>query len=317
MPQRHQDSRKRHDIIYIKINKMINKIDNKKIIDKVVAELDNEEFYGFLQHRSSHDIPMPSIESLTEIMELLKKIVFPGFFGHSEVSIGSMNYYIGANLDIVSRLLTEQIKRGICFDCEDDTKICTKCELMAKDVASNFLSRLPYIKHMLSTDVIAAYTGDPAAKNYGEAIFCYPSITALTYFRIAHELLMLNVPLIPRIITEMSHSQTGIDIHPGATIGEYFFIDHGSGVVIGETTIIGKNVRLYQGVTLGAKSFPLDENGKPIKGIPRHPIVEDDVIVYSNSTILGRITIGKGSVIGGNMWITQDVPADSKMLQKK
>jgi serine O-acetyltransferase len=128
---------------------------------------------------------------------------------------------------------------------------------------------------------------------------------------------MLNVPLIPRIITEMSHSQTGIDIHPGATIGEYFFIDHGTGVVIGETTIIGKNVRLYQGVTLGAKSFPLDENGKPIKGIPRHPIVEDDVIVYSNSTILGRITIGKGSVIGGNMWITQDVPADSKMLQKK
>jgi serine O-acetyltransferase len=244
-------------------------------------------------------------------------VLFPGFFGHSEVSSDSMNYYIGANLDIIFRMITEQIKRGICFDCTDESRICNKCELIAKDTARKFIQRIPHIKHMLSTDVIAAYNGDPAAKNYGEAIFCYPSITALTYFRIAHELVLLNVPLIPRIITEMSHSLTGIDIHPGASIGEFFFIDHGTGVVIGETTIIGKNVRLYQGVTLGAKSFPLDKNGKPIKGIARHPIVEDDVIIYSNSTILGRITVGKGSVIGGNMWITQDVPADSKILQKK
>jgi len=296
---------------------MTNNIDNKKIIDKVVAELNNSEAYSFLQHRSSHDMPMPSIESLNEIMELLKKILFPGFFGHSEVSSDAMNYFIGANLDIVSRMLTEQIKRGICFDCDDETKICLSCDHRAKEIASAFLLKLPDIKHMLSTDVMAAYNGDPAAKDYDEVIFCYPSISALTYYRIAHELLLLNVPIIPRIITEMSHSHTGMDIHPGAKIGEHFFIDHGTGVVIGETTIIGKNVRLYQGVTLGAKSFPLDENGKPIKGIARHPIVEDDVIVYSNSTILGRITIGKGSVIGGNMWITQDVPADSKMLQKK
>ena len=284
------------------------KIDNEKIIDNVVAELNNTEASGILQHRSSHDMPMPSIESLTEIMKLLKKILFPGYFGQSDVSSDAINYFIGANIDIVSRMLTEQIKRGICFDCDDDAKICMKCEFMAKEISSKFISQLPHIKHLLSTDVIAAYNGDPAAKNYGETIFCYPSITALTYFRIAHELFILNVPIIPRIITETSHSLTGIDIHPGATIDEYFFIDHGTGVVIGETTIIGKNVRLYQGVTLGAKSFPLDENGKPIKGIARHPIVEDDVIVYSNSTILGRITIGKGAVIAGNHWITKDVP---------
>lgn len=291
--------------------------DYKKIIDSVIAELGNNSKYNMLRHRSSHDMPMPSIESLNKVMEFLKKVLFPGFFGHSEVSNDSINYYIGANIDIIYRMLSEQIKRGYCFDCEREINICNDCEARAKKIAAKFISRLPYLKQMLSTDVIAAYKGDPAAKNYGETIFCYPSITALTYYRIAHELLNLDVPLIPRIITEMSHSLTGIDIHPGATIDEYFFIDHGTGVVIGETTIIGKNVRLYQGVTLGAKSFPLDENGKPIKGIARHPVVEDDVIIYSNSTILGRITIAKGAVIGGNMWITQDVPPNTKVFEKK
>ncbi len=291
---------------------MINKTDKKNIIDTIVQEFGTQDVSGVLQHRSAHDMPMPSIESLNEIMELLKKVLFPGFFGHSEVSPETMNYYVGANLDNVYRLLSEQIKRGFCFECSDENKLCNECETRAKDVALKFLSSLPKIKHLLSTDVIAAFNGDPAAKNYGEAIFCYPSISALTYYRIANELLRLDVPLIPRIITEMSHSLTGIDIHPGATIGEYFFIDHGTGVVIGETTIIGNNVRLYQGVTLGAKSFPLDENGKPIKGIARHPVVEDDVIIYSNSTILGRITIGKGAVIGGNQWITHDVPSATK-----
>ena len=294
---------------------MKNHNDKMNIIDSVVAELGNNEEYGFLQPRSSHEILMPSINSLNQIMEHLKKVLFPGFFGHSEVGSETMNYYIGASIDIIHRALSEQVKRGFCFYCEDDQKVCHDCENKSKEVAAKFISRLPYIKLMLSTDVIAAYKGDPAAKSYGEAIFCYPSITALIYYRIAHELLLLEVPLIPRIITEMSHSLTGIDIHPGATIGEYFFIDHGTGVVIGETTIIGKNVRLYQGVTLGAKSFPLDENGKPIKGIPRHPIVEDDVIIYSNSTILGRITIGKATVIGGNKWITHDVAPETKVTE--
>jgi serine O-acetyltransferase len=171
------------------------------------------------------------------------------------------------------------------------------------------IERLPAIRHLLSTDAQAAYEGDPASISIGETIFAYPSLLALTYYRLAHELYIQKVPLIPRIITEIAHSKTGIDIHPGARIGERFFIDHGTGVVIGETTIIGRNVRLYQGVTLGARSFPLDKDGNPITGIDRHPILEDDVIIYSGATLLGRIRIGKGAVIGGNVWLTEDVPA--------
>jgi serine O-acetyltransferase len=287
-----------------------------KRLNKIVTELSDIQKYNFLYHDSKHDIPMPSITSLTEIVELLKKIMFPGYFGDSERNRETIQYYIGANLDLLFSMLSEQIKRGFCFSCSNQYPNCNSCEAEAKDIAMQFVEKLPHIKQLLSTDVIAAFTGDPAAKNYGETIFCYPSITAVTYYRIAHELLLLGVPMIPRIITEMSHSKTGIDIHPGATIDEYFFIDHGTGVVIGETCVIGKHVRIYQGVTLGAKSFPMDENGKPIKGIPRHPIVEDDVIIYSNATILGRITIGQGAIVGGNMWITQDIPANPKNQTK-
>lgn len=185
------------------------------------------------------------------------------------------------------------------------------------EIAAEFIQKLPELRQILATDVIATYNGDPAATNYGEIIICYPDIRAISNHRIAHQLLKLGVPLIPRIIAELAHSETGIDIHPGAKIGHHFTIDHGTGVVIGATSVIGNNVKLYQGVTLGAKSFPLDKNGNPIKGIPRHPILEDDVIVYSNSSILGRVTIGKGAVIGGNIWITEDVPAGAKILQKK
>lgn len=286
-------------------------------LNNIIEELSDLKKYSNLYHDSANDMPMPSIESLAEIVETLKKILFPGYFGNSERHLGAVKYHIGAHIDEVYTLLSEQIKRGLCFSCPGKFPMCSDCENTAKDVTLKFIERLPKIKNLLTTDVIAAFNGDPAAKNYGETIFCYPSITVLTYHRIAHELLLLDVPLIPRIIAEMAHSKTGIDIHPGAEIGEYFFIDHGTGVVIGETCVIGKNVRLYQGVTLGAKSFPLDENGQPIKGIPRHPFVEDDVIIYSNATILGRITIGKGSTIGGNMWIMNDVPPGAKMLQKK
>lgn len=189
------------------------------------------------------------------------------------------------------------------------------CEDRAKDLTEKFIERLPDLRRLLAFDAKAAYIGDPAAKSIAETIFCYPSIMAMTYHRIAHELYTLGVPLIPRIISEMAHSRTGIDIHPGARIGEYFFIDHGTGTVIGETCVIGNNVRIYQGVTLGAKSFPLDDNGNPIKDIPRHPVVEDDVIIYSGATVLGRIVIGKGSEIGGNVWITEPVPPGTKVIQ--
>jgi len=185
------------------------------------------------------------------------------------------------------------------------------------DTALTFMDKLPKIRELLASDAVAAFEGDPAAKQIGETIFCYPSITALLHHRISHELYKLNVPLIPRIISERAHSLTGIDIHPGASIGERFFIDHGTGTVIGETTIIGNNVRIYQGVTLGAKSFPMDEKGLPIKDIPRHPIVEDNVVIYAGATILGRITIGKNAEIGGNVWVTHDVEAGSKIVQQR
>lgn len=178
-----------------------------------------------------------------------------------------------------------------------------------------FIEKLPEIKRILLTDINAIYNADPAAKNIGEIIYCYPSIRAMINHRIAHELVKLNIPLIPRIISEMAHSETGIDIHPGASIGESFCIDHGTGVVIGETCIIGNNVKIYQGVTLGAKKFSLDENGNPIKDEPRHPIIEDNVSIYSNATILGRIVIGRNSIIGGNVWITNNVPPNSKITQ--
>ncbi|MBN2682015.1 MAG: serine acetyltransferase [Bacteroidales bacterium] len=263
-----------------------------------------------------HGELMPSVEILKETVELLRKIIFPGYFGNSSLNEENIGYYVGVNLDRAYHLLMEQIRRGLCFDClENNDKICGDCNHHAKELTMSFFEKLPEIKRILSTDVEAAYCGDPAARSHGEVIFCYPAIRALTNYRIAHEMTKLGVPLIPRIITEMAHSETGIDIHPGATIGEFFSIDHGTGVVIGETSVIGNHVKLYQGVTLGAKSFPMDKDGNPIKGIARHPIVEDNVIIYAEATILGRVTIGAGSVIGGNVWVTESVPADSKVLQ--
>lgn len=285
--------------------------------DKVADDLCDKQKYSRLYHNTNFHSPLPSIDVITGIVDALKEILFLGFFGHYEHHRFTLTRYVSHKLEVIQKQLEEQITCGICFSCTRDAETCEFCERKANVSAKEFIERLPYIKQMLSTDVLAAFNGDPAAKNHEETILCYPSIVALTYYRIAHELFTLGVELIPRMITEISHSKTGIDIHPGATIGEQFFIDHGTGVVIGETSIIGKNVRLYQGVTLGAKSFPMDENGNPIKNIPRHPILEDNVIVYSNATILGRITIGEGSVIGGNIWVTEDVPPHSKVLQNK
>ena len=294
---------------------------NNSTIYKIAEELCHIESYRKVYHRTQHDEPMPSVDELSRFVDLAREIIFPGYFGNSEIMPETMGFYIGTNLDQIDKILCEQIKRGYCFDCNQqrdrNSPECVNCEDLARQKAELFIKRLPDIRRLLTSDVEGAYEGDPAAKSYGEAIFCYPSIVTMTYHRIAHELLQLEVPLIPRIISEMAHSRTGIDIHPGAHIGEKCFIDHGTGVVIGETCIIGENVRIYQGVTLGAKSFPLDENGNPIKGIPRHPIVEDNVTIYAGATILGRVTIGRNSVIGGNVWITYDVPADSKVMQRK
>ncbi|MBQ5720885.1 MAG: serine acetyltransferase, partial [Bacteroidaceae bacterium] len=205
-----------------------------------------------------------------------------------------------------------------CFGCNCNCNNNEdRCLEKAQTLAAEFIAHLPELRAVLATDVEAAYNGDPAAESYGEIISCYPIIKAITNYRIAHQLLLQGVPLIPRIISEMAHSETGIDIHPAATIGHHFTIDHGTGVVIGATCIIGNNVKLYQGVTLGAKSFPLDENGNPIKGIPRHPILEDNVIVYSNATVLGRITLAEGTVIGGNLWVTESTKPGEHLVQAR
>ena len=295
--------------------------DYKHTLTQAVSELSDKHSYEGLFHQYKDGDPLPSGKSLRRIVELSREILFPGYFGNSTVHRRTINYHIGVNVEELFGLLTEQIQAGLCFGLENTPSDNVIKKIPDRDtaasIAARFISKLPEIRRILATDVEAAYYGDPAATCFGEIICCYPIIRAITNYRIAHELYMLNVPLIPRIITEMAHSETGIDIHPGAQIGHHFTIDHGTGVVIGATCIIGNNVKLYQGVTLGAKSFPLDENGNPIKGIARHPILEDDVIVYSNATILGRITIGKGATIGGNIWVTESVPAGSRIVQRR
>lgn len=286
------------------------------LLKHTISELSESCSLHGLFHEHHDGDPLPSGPILSEIVDLCRAIIFPGFYGQSTVSSQTLPYHIGVNIDRLYNLLSEQIWAGLCFS-RKETANQENTVQRAQTLAAAFVERLPELRKILATDVEATFTGDPAAESYGEIISCYPVIKAISNYRIAHELLLLGVPLIPRIITEKAHSETGIDIHPAASIGHHFTIDHGTGVVIGATCIIGNNVKLYQGVTLGAKSFPLDENGHPIKGIPRHPILEDNVIVYSNATILGRITISKGTVIGGNIWVTQGTKPGEQLIQSK
>jgi len=286
-------------------------------LKETIKKLSQPEGFREICHECGAKDSMPSADILKEVVLTVRSILFPGYFGNPEVNEQSMEYHIGVNIDHLHSLLLQQIKAGICFNYNGEPHDMKVVEQQAIDKATAFIMQLPEIRDRLHTDVIAAYNGDPAAKSYGEIIYCYPSIRAICNYRIAHALLKLDVPLIPRIITEMAHSETGIDIHPGATIGSYFTIDHGTGVVIGETATIGNNVKMYQGVTLGAKSFPLDDDGNPIKGIDRHPKIGNNVIIYSNSTILGTIKVGDGAVIGGNLWIVKDIPAGAKLAQPK
>jgi serine O-acetyltransferase len=260
--------------------------------------------------------PLPARDVIHGVVEDLRAVLFPGYFGDVEATTRSLPFHLGSLLDRIRRELQIQVKRSLCFECSEG-RLRADCEPASRAATLAFLETLPEIRDRLSADVQAAYEGDPAARSPDETIFCYPGIQAITCHRIAHALHHLDVPLLPRIVSEYAHGQTGIDIHPGAHIDEGFFIDHGTGVVIGETCRIGKGVRLYQGVTLGAKSFPLDEDGNPIKGIPRHPILEDGVTVYAGATILGRVTIGERAVVGGNVWLTRDVPAGAFVTQQQ
>ena len=273
---------------------------------------------GLVRPRSVGCRPsLPSQEAIARLVAEFRSVLFPGFFGTAaELSEEALRYQVGATLDRLARDLAEQIQLGFCFACEDRNPArCPHCQDRAIEATRQFLARLPEVRRRLATDVQAAYAGDPAATSPAETILCYPGVLALTICRLAHELYRLGVPLLPRILTEHAHTLTGIDIHPGAQIGDTFFIDHGTGVVIGETSRIGRRVRLYQGVTLGARSFPSDGQGRLTKGLPRHPLVEDDVVIYGGATVLGRITIGAGSVIGGNVWLTRSVPPGSRILQ--
>lgn len=287
------------------------------LLTETVEKLSDPQTLKGLFHQHREGYPLPSSTVLEEIVQLSRAILFPGFFGKSQVNIQTIQYQIGVEVEKLSYLLKEQILAGLCFSEDYETKSgMVDLKKQASELASEMISRLPKVRSVLATDVEAAYNGDPAAKSYAEILLCYPVLKALTSYRLAHELFLMGVPLIPRMMTEMAHSETGIDIHPGATIGSHFTIDHGTGVVIGETCVIGNHVKLYQGVTLGAKSFPLDEQGNPIKGIPRHPIIEDDVIVYANATLLGRITIGRGATVGANTWILEDMPPEAKVFKK-
>ncbi|PKL84538.1 MAG: serine acetyltransferase [Ignavibacteriae bacterium HGW-Ignavibacteriae-1] len=272
----------------------------------LITALKTKDKDSNIYRRFSSNKPMPSSEALNEIIQRIKNILFPGFWGYSEINASSIDFYIGTNLDIIQRCLSEQIKRVLCFNGELSDVECNNCIDKSKDLTKLLLDKLPFIKGMLVQDIKAAFAGDPAATSYEEVIYCYPGIIAITYHRIAHELHLLGIPIIPRMINEAAHSLTGIDIHPGAAIGDSFFIDHGTGVVIGETCIIGKNVRIYQGVTLGSKSFPVETSGEVIKGIERHPIIGDNVVIYANATILGRIKIKDNSIVKGNAWITKE-----------
>ena len=291
---------------------------HSKVLNETVEKLSDECSYKQLFHAYRDEEALPSGEVLEEIIDLCRAILFPGYYGNARISTQTIRFHTGANIEKLHELLSRQIYAGLCLA---DTS-CTSCaeELIfsqAEKLSEAFISTLPEMRCLLATDAEAAYNGDPAAQNINEVIFCYPGFRAIGNYRIAHQLYKLGVPFIPRMITEMAHSETGIDIHPGAQIGHYFSIDHGTGTVIGETSVIGNNVRIFQGVSLAGEKLPPDENGNAIRGVPRHPILEDNVTVYSNATLLGKIRVGKGATICGNVWITGDVPPGAVITQNK
>jgi len=257
----------------------------------------------------------PSREAVAQVMDDLKGALFPMRLGPTDLRHESEDFYVGYTLESALHSLLKQAALELKYQMRHETIREEEIQARAAAAVNGFAAELPRIRALLDSDVLAAYHGDPAARTVDEVLLCYPGVLAMIYHRIAHQLYVRDLPLLARVASELAHSQTGIDIHPGAQIGASFFIDHGTGVVIGETTIIGERVRIYQAVTLGAKRFPTDANGSLQKGLPRHPIVEDDVVIYAGATILGRVTLGRGCVIGGNVWLTRDVPAGSYVTQ--
>jgi len=264
--------------------------------------------------RNIGESPLPGKQAIIEILEGIREILFPGYYGISELCWENVRYFVGSKIDVLFVSLSTEISKSFVHKCRETGHVCVECMDRAEQHSIEFFKKIPKLRELLVEDVQAAYDGDPAAKSLDEIIFSYPCILAITTYRVAHELHIQGVPLIPRIMTEYAHGVTGIDIHPGAKIGRSFFIDHGTGVVIGETCEIGDRVKIYQGVTLGALSFPKDGTGALVRGRKRHPTIEDDVVIYAEATILGGDTvIGKGSVIGGNVWLVESVPPGTRV----
>ena len=259
----------------------------------------------------------PSRAALKEVIDSLKGVLFPMRLGPTDLRQESEDFHVAHALDGALHALLKQVRRELAYNSRLGQHAASDRDVDGQALAAtrDFAAALPAIRALLDSDVLAAYQGDPAARSVDEVLLCYPGVLAMIHYRLAHQLYGLGLPLLARIIAELAHGATGIDIHPGARIGPGFFIDHGTGVVIGETAVIGARVRVYQAVTLGAKRFPTDAEGKLQKGLPRHPIVEDDVVIYAGATILGRITLGKGAVIGGNVWLTHDVPPGGRIAQ--
>lgn len=280
-----------------------------EIAESIIANCDDAECFTHIDYE-----PIPSEGYVVDIIDKLRQVIFPGYFTREKIDPANLKYAIGQTVSALFDMISEQIAHSIRHECFRYDLPCTECGEQGQKIALDLLASIPSLRKILATDVRAVYEGDPAARGYDEIIFSYPGIFAVTVHRIAHQLFEFKVPLLPRIMAEHAHSVTGIDIHPGAEIGERFCIDHGTGVVIGETTRIGKNVRIYQGVTLGALSLPKGA-GEKLRGQKRHPTIEDDVIIYAGATILGGDTvIGARSVIGGNVWLTESVPPDTKVI---
>ena len=285
------------------------------LVDRI---LDSYEKYGLINRNDIENFP--NRQNVVSVLQDLQSLILPGFKAAEDIEPLNIRFITGQKVNNIIAKLTREIQKSLIYTISkvkgnSDNIENSHCFKLAERTSIALIEEIPELRRKIQLDTIAAYNGDPAAESYDEIICCYPVIKAMINYRVAHKMLSLGISLIPRIITEKAHSETGIDIHPAASIGHHFTIDHGTGVVIGATCIIGNNVKLYQGVTLGAKSFPLDEKGNPIKGIPRHPIIEDDVIIYSNSTVLGRITIGRGSIIGGNLWVTKGTEPGEKLMQ--